>query len=334
MNLVAIFFLAGSVSGSGSAAVAPQPALNAIPTTHLAAKSLKERLQERMSHSPKHQTSLIFDLPLTYNKKVSFWIQYFQTRGSTWFGQWIEKSTKYLPLIQKELKNQGLPQDLAYMVMIESGFDSQAESHASAVGPWQFIPGTGQRYGLRINYWLDERRDLKKSTLAASRYIRDLYREFGSWYLVAASYNMGENGLRRQIQKYKTNDYWTLSNIGALPDETINYVPKILAALLIAKSPSLYGFDRVTSFEPLDYEIVFAPGGTDIQSLADHLQMTPKALRELNSELKLGYIPQSVRNHPIRVPKGSMGLVSQYFHAKFPHRSLTQNESTKKTYVE
>jgi membrane-bound lytic murein transglycosylase D len=197
--------------------------------------------------------------------------------------------------------------------MVESGFLPNAVSHANAVGPWQFIQPTGERYGLKINWWLDERKDLKKSTMAAIRYISDLYREFGSWYLVAASYNMGENGLRRQIQKYGTKDYWTLARLGALPKETTDYVPKILAVMMITKSPSLYGFRDIAQFRPFDYDIVFAPGGTDLKQLAGKIGVTPKSLLDLNAELNHGYVPSQVDQHAIRVPKGSMSIVAEAF---------------------
>jgi membrane-bound lytic murein transglycosylase D len=276
--------------------------------------SLKEKLQSlSLKSNPNNaNNALIFDLPVTYNKKVSVWVRYYQTRGQKWFREWLARSSKYMPFIQAELQRANLPTDLAFMVMIESGFSSQAISHADAVGPWQFIEPTGNRYGLRKNWWLDERRDLKKSTLAAIRYLKDLREEFGSWYLVAASYNMGESGLRRQIAKYKTKDYWNLVKLGALPAETQEYVPKILAAMLIAKAPSLYGFRDLERMDPLDYEVVLVPGGTDLDAVADHLGVTRKALKDLNAELILGYIPRQVDKHYIRVPKGAGRMVSDY----------------------
>jgi membrane-bound lytic murein transglycosylase D len=280
-------------------------------------KTLKERLEARMRKAPANTASVIFDLPVTYNSRVSYWITYFQGKGKTWFRDWLERASKYMPFIQKELKDAGLPQDLAFMVMIESGFLSSATSHAEAVGPWQFIQGTGQRYGLKVNSWLDERRDLKKSTIAAIRYMKDLYREFGSWYLVSASYNMGENGLRRQIKKHGTKDFWALSRLGALPKETTDYVPKILAAMMISKSPSLYGFRDISQYEILNYDWVMAPGGLDLRELSEKLGVTHKSLTDLNSELTLGYIPNQVRNHMIRIPKGSLAFVTNYFQKKF-----------------
>lgn len=275
---------------------------------------LRKQLQQRWNESKKKTSgsTLVFDLPITYNKRVSYWISYFQGRGKTWFKDWLVRSYKYMPFIQKELKKENIPQDLAYMVMIESGFEANALSTASAVGPWQFIQPTGERYGLSVRWWIDERRDLKKSTLAAIKYIKDLYNEFGSWYLVAASYNMGENGLRRQIQKYRSKDFWTLSKAGALPQETMDYVPKILAAMMISKSPGLYGFRDLAKPDPLEYDLVVLPGGTDLNQLADYLGITRKSLKDLNAEIVLGYIPNQIPKHSLRVPKGSFALVGEF----------------------
>lgn len=292
----------------------------ALPTTQTAAidsklnaLTLKQKLQlleKKQTHQSDH---FIFDLPVTYNKKVGSWISYFQGKGKNFFRNWLAKSTKYMPLLQSELRKAGLPTDLAYMVMIESGFSSTAVSTASAVGPWQFIESTGRNYGLKKNWWLDERRDIKKSTLAAIRYLSDLRTEFGSWYLVAASYNMGENGLRRQIKRHGTNDYWQLVKLGALPQETQNYVPKILAALMIAKAPNLYGFRDIDAQYPLQYEVIWAPAGTDLEQLADYLNITRKAMKDMNAELILGYIPRQVEGHHIRIPLGSLSIAKQFF---------------------
>lgn len=275
--------------------------------------SLKDKLKI-LEHKQNGKTEhFIFDLPVTYNHKVSKWISYYQTKGKSFFRNWLGKSSKYMPYIQSELKKAGLPGDLGYMVMIESGFSATAISSAKAVGPWQFIPSTGKQYGLIQQYWIDERRDLRKSTQAAIRYMQDLYAEFGSWYLVAASYNMGEGGLRRQIKKHGTRDYWELVRLGALPVETQDYVPKILAALMIAKAPNLYGFRDVDHEFPLSFEFVKAPPGTDLELLADYLSVTRKALKDLNAELVLGYIPKSSKDHWIRVPAGSLTVAQQFF---------------------
>lgn len=301
-----------SVLFSQSLLASAPSASAALPAKTLSLKEKLQSLSRRNYQNNSESNALIFDLPVTYNKKVSHWVHIYQTSGQKWFREWLSRSSKYMPFIQAELRHANMPTDLAFMVMIESGFSAQAVSHAEAVGPWQFIGPTGSRYGLQKNWWLDERRDLKKSTLAAIRYMKDLREEFGSWYLVAASYNMGENGLRRQIKKYKTKDYWTLVQLGALPIETQEYVPKILAAMLITKAPNLYGFRDLTRMDPLDYEVVSVAGGTDLDSIADHLGVTRKALKDLNAELVLGYIPRQVERHFIRVPKGAARMVAQY----------------------
>lgn len=307
--LILVLLLLSPLSG-----LAAQRAPIKANTPPIKSSNLKEKLQSLTQKNPRaaHNNTLIFDLPVTYNKKVSKWIHYYQSRGQKWFRGWLARSSKYMPFIQAELQRANMPTDLAFMVMIESGFSASAVSHAEAVGPWQFIAPTGSRYGLQKSWWLDERRDLKKSTLAAIRYLKDLREEFGSWYLVAASYNMGENGLRRQIKKHKTRDYWELVKKGALPVETQEYVPKILAAMLIAKAPSLYGFRDIEKLAPLDYEVVSVPGGTDLDRIADHLGVTRKAIKDLNAEILLGYIPRQVDKHFIRVPKGAGQMVAAY----------------------
>ncbi len=258
------------------------------------------------------ETPLIFDIPVTYNERVRRWIRYFQTEGRGSFRIWLERSSRYLPLIQYELTRAGLPLDLSYVAMIESGFVSHASSHAGAIGLWQFISATGERYGLRADWWIDERRDFYKSTKSAIRYMQDLFKQFDSWYLVAASYNMGENGVRRLIQRRGTNNFWELADMDALPAETRDYVPKIIAATLISKAPALYGFRDLNYQMPLSYESISVPGGTDLINLANYLGVSEKYLKDLNPELIKGFIPRSVRSHRIRIPKGSMTTVAQY----------------------
>lgn len=266
----------------------------------------------RLELSKSTETPLIFDIPVTYNERVRFWIRFFQTGGRTTFKNWLERSARYLPIIQYELSEAGLPQDLVYVPMIESGFVSHALSHAGAKGMWQFIAPTAERYGLKIDWWIDERQDFLKATRAAIRYMTDLYRQFGSWYLVAASYNMGENGVRRLIKRHGTTNFWELADRRALPQETRDYVPKIIASILISKAPALYGFRDLEYQMPLSYETVMVPGGTDIVNLASYLGVSEKYLKGLNPELLKGFIPSEIQSHEIRVPKGSVTAVAQF----------------------
>lgn len=285
-------------------------------------KKLMELESSAVQFTSDSATPLIFDFPVTYNSQVSFWVRYFQTKGRNSFRIWLERSARFLPIIQYELTRAGLPRDLVYVAMIESGFSPFAVSHAGAIGLWQFIVPTGKRYGLKIDWWIDERKDFAKATRAAIHYMTDLYKQFNSWYLVAASYNMGENGVRRLIQKHKTNNFWRLADLGALPNETKNYVPKIIAATLISKAPALYGFREIEYQMPMSFEYTNVPGGTDLVNLASYLGVSERYLKELNPELLKGFVPRDVLHHKIRVPKGSMLTVSQYVRLQNTNQSL------------
>ncbi len=254
----------------------------------------------------------IFDIPITYNHRVQFWIRHFQGPGRNDFQRWLARSTRYSPYILRELEKANLPKDIMYTAMIESGFAPTAQSPAAALGLWQFIKPTAERYGLTVNWWLDERRNFSKSTLAAIRYKKDLYSMFGSWPLVAASYNCGEQKIVNLIKKYGTNNFWDMVALGVLPKETSDYVPKIIAAALIAKAPALYGFRNINYHVPFEYDVAKVPGGTDLYNLAQYLGVTPNYLKELNPDLIHGFIPPGVTSHTIKVPKGSTKLVAQF----------------------
>jgi membrane-bound lytic murein transglycosylase D len=274
--------------------------------------------QQRLQDS----TLPIFDIPITYNDRVQYWIRYYQTTGRTSFQKWLSRSTRYSPYIQNELGKAGLPRDIIYTAMIESGFSPGAQSTASAMGIWQFIKPTGERYGLKVNWWLDERKNFVKSTQAAIRYKKDLYGMFGSWYLVAASYNCGEQKIVNLMKKYRTRNFWEMAQLGVLPKETTDYVPKIIAATLIAKAPGLYGFRNIDYLVPYEFETAYVPGGTDLINLATYLGVSPAYLKELNPDLLLGFIPPNIEGHTIKIPKGSTKLVSQYSGLVGGHKKL------------
>lgn len=183
-----------------------------------------------------------FDFPITLNSRVESWIDYFTGRGRPHFERYLERSELFVPYIRPILKQNGLPQDLVYLAMIESGFNNHARSQAKAVGPWQFISATGKRYGLMVNWWVDERRDTRKSTLAAVEYLRDLYSIFRSWELAAAAYNAGESKIARAVRRFGSKDFWVISRHRFLRPETRDYVPKIIAAAIIAKNREQFGF--------------------------------------------------------------------------------------------
>ena len=288
--------------------IQPRHNKESVPT-YKAYMSRRKLLKPRFSPPPRNGQ---FDLPIAYNKEVQRWIQFFQTRGRRWFKNRLERASKYLPRMQLALRRKGLPQDLAMLPMIESGFSAHAVSSASAVGYWQFIQATANRYGLKTNWWIDERRDFIKSTDAASNYLGDLYGLFRSWHLSAAAYNMGEHRLERLIKKYRTTDFWTLAQKRDFPKETREYIPKLIAVLLISKNPSYYGFHNIRPMNPYRYDYFFAPGGTDLHNMASALNISKDYLKSLNPELTLGFIPESISAHKIRVPKGFTAKVSSY----------------------
>lgn len=244
-------------------------------------------------------------LPLEVNKNVLQWIDYFQGRGRPHMERYLQRSTRYMPIMKKILKDNGLPEDLIYIALIESGFSSTAHSSASAVGYWQFIKGTGKRYNLAIDSYVDERRDFVKSTQAAADYFKGLYNLFGAWYLAIASYNVGENRVKNLVMKNHTRDFWKLARENRLPDETSNYVPKFLAARLIAKDPEKYGFSDIEYMPPLAFAEVQFNTSIDIRKLATAMSLDYDDLRDLNPSYKRGVAFHKNGKLTLRVPVGT-----------------------------
>lgn len=296
-------------------AAAPIPKSEIIEITQLKPTKQLKTLnisKKQISKPSKNKGILTFDFPITYNDSVKEWIYYYQTRGRKDFSRWLERSQKYLPHIQNVFKQSGLPADLAYLAMVESGFSPFAISSADAVGYWQFIEPTATRFGLRVNWWLDERRDIIKSTKAAALYLKKLHDMFDSWYLAIASYNTGENRIRRLVEKYRTKNFWVLAEKDGLVSETKDYIPKMLATVLIAKAPALYGFRDIKYEKPIQFDYFWAPGGLSLTKLALSSGMSEKDLIYLNPELIRKYIPDHISGHQIRIPRDSLKKVSQY----------------------
>ena len=253
----------------------------------------------------KDQKDVTYDIPITLNAKVNYFIDYFQTKVPKRFRIWLERSGRYVPMMRSVLRQYGLPEDLVYLSMIESGFSCRAYSWAHACGPWQFIRGTGRRYGLKIDYWVDERRDPVKATHAAAQYLRDLYAEFGSWYLAAAGYNAGEAKIRRALKRYKADDFWEISHNKRryLKPETKQYVPKMIAAAIIAKEPAKYGFDNIKYQKPLAYDQVTVHPGTSLSVAAKLAGLKTRELEDLNPELRRWATPPTGM-YTLRIPQG------------------------------
>jgi len=254
-----------------------------------------------------------FDIPIVINARVEYFIQYFQTAARDTFARWLARSERYIPFMRNLLKESGLPEDLVYLALIESGFNPYAYSRAKAAGPWQFIYLTGKRYGLRSNWWIDERRDPEKSTLAAAQYLKDLYDMFACWYLAAAGYNAGEGKISTAMKRYRTEDFWELTKYRYLKRETKDYVPQMIAAALIAKDPEKYGFVGIEYQEPLRYEKVKVPEVTDLRLIAQACEITLNEIKELNPELSRWCTPPNFPDYEIKIPFGKKELFSRNF---------------------
>jgi hypothetical protein len=247
------------------------------------------------------------DVPIVLNGPVQAYLRLFSTSQKASFESCLKRSGRYLPMMRRIFRKHGLPQDLVYLALVESGFNPWARSPAEALGPWQFIEGTARRYNLKVNYWVDERRDPEKSTQAAACYLKDLHHQFGCWYLAAAGYNAGEHRVDSALKRTAASDFWTLAKNGSLPQETCDYVPKFIAAALIAKHPEKYGFHAVVYQRPLDYEQIKIPGGIDLQAFARLLEVSPQVLRELNPELQRDIAPKEEHGYLLKIPRRKKG---------------------------
>lgn len=234
------------------------------------------------------------------NDMVDKWVNYFLGDGRRVYQTWLNRRTRYQAIYNEAFRRYQLPQELTYHSMIESGFSHRAYSWAHAVGLWQFIKSTGRLYGLRSDWWVDERRDPVKATDAAAQYLRALYDEFGSWELALAAYNVGEGSVRRQISRQGTRNFWSLR----LPRETRNHVPKFYAAMLIAQNPEKYGF-TVTPELPYATEIVEVDFSVDFETLGKCCGVSEEALAELNPSLLRRCTPPNEKGFPVYVPAGA-----------------------------
>jgi membrane-bound lytic murein transglycosylase D len=253
-----------------------------------------------------------YDIPVVLNDKVWGFIEYFQTSGRGFFSRWLSRSGKYIPMMKEILESRGMPLDLVYLAMIESGFNVRAKSNKGAVGPWQFIESTAKRYGLRVDSWVDERMDPEKSTIAAANYLRDLYDMFQSWELAAAGYNAGEDRVQAAIERYKISDFWEISEY-ALPQETKDYVPKLMAALIIAKNPEKYGFTGIEYQEPKPFEKVKVPPQRSLRDIARVIGIDYRRLKDLNPSLIREATPPYGDSYEIKVPSEYAKVVAAKF---------------------
>lgn len=245
---------------------------------------------------------IAYDFPVVLNNKVNAYLEIFQNQQRKQFGRWLAKSARYRPMVEKELEAAGLPKDLLYLAMIESGYNQMACSSAKAVGLWQFMRPTGRQYGLRVDKYIDERRDPQKSTRAAVTYLADLYQEFGDWHLAVAAYNGGPGRIRKGLKRYSVDNFWDLAGKKYLSLETKRYVPKLIAALLIAKEPEKYGFTDIAYHKPLSYDTLTVRPGMSLEAVALISNSTTREIQELNQELRLGKTPLNTAQYDVKIP--------------------------------
>ncbi|MEL6189757.1 MAG: transglycosylase SLT domain-containing protein, partial [Myxococcota bacterium] len=249
-----------------------------------------------------------YDLPLADHPSVEDWVRLFaQAGGRGAIRTWLARSTRYVPLFYEILDRYQLPRDLVFLAMVESGFSPRAFSWATASGPWQFMPVTGKRYGLRIGFWVDERRDFVKSTHAAARHLRWLYSVFQDWHLAMAAYNAGAGGIRSAMRRSGAKSFWRLRSTRRIRRETKGYVPKILASAIVSKRPENYGLVDVPYQPALAWDTVTVERATALSDLGEACGGLPgQALEDLNPELRVGVTPPG-ETWEVRVPKGFGG---------------------------
>ncbi|HEX6531957.1 MAG TPA: transglycosylase SLT domain-containing protein [Nitrospira sp.] len=269
----------------------------------------------------------IYNVPIVIDSSVQSHIRYFNTSIRNRFEQWLVRLSRYRPLVENIFTEFHLPSDLVYLSLVESGFNPYAYSRAKATGPWQFMKGTAKLYGLRVDAYVDERRDPIKSTVAAARYLRDLYDLFGAWPLAMAAYNAGEGKVMRALQKARAESFTDISKTRLIRRETKEYVPRFMAATIIAKNPDRYGFPQEAS-EPHQFEEVVVTRPLHFHAIANATGVSYTELRLLNPELRRDATPPGDDAYLLKVPVGTKAKVEQLLDRiptyKFPPMAKSQ----------
>ncbi|MFN2385155.1 MAG: LysM peptidoglycan-binding domain-containing protein [Thermoanaerobaculia bacterium] len=264
--------------------------------------------QEAITHaresitSDKHHPE--YDIPIVINEPVLRLLAAFQGKFAGVISRGLSRSGRYMPMIHRIFEEEGLPKDLAQVALIESSFLTNAHSPMQAHGIWQFMPRTGRQYGLSSNAIVDERSDPEKSTRAAARHLSYLHELFGDWYLAMAAYNAGEGKIIRAMQRTGAKDFWQLAATGAIRPQTVNYVPAVIAATLIAHNPLHYGID-VAYESPLEYETVYLDRPVQLRHLADGDEASLDELKRLNPELRAAVVPRQPEGYALKIPVGT-----------------------------
>lgn len=274
------------------------------------------------------------DLPLRWDARVVRYLEFFKddSRGKAMLAGFARRSGRYADTIRRTLRKKGLPEDLAWLAMIESGYDPVIHSRAGAAGLWQFMPETGKQYGLQQDRFMDQRYSPRAATEAACDYLGDLHRRFGSWELAMAAYDMGHGGLMSVVKRYNTNDYWALSQLeGSLPWETTLYVPKILAVAVAMKNPAVFSLRGIVPDNAVDGDDVAVPSGVTLTAVAAAAGASAREIEQLNPELRLGMTPPNAPSYVLRVPQGRGAAVQAAFAKELANRGESIRVDTDRT---
>lgn len=254
-------------------------------------------------------------IPSTFNTKVADWIRYFSQKDRERFQRYLDRGEAYREVVENILEQNNVPADLYYLGLIESGFNFQAKSSAKAVGVWQFMRSTGKMYGLNVDSYEDERKDPIRATEAAAKHLRDLYREFGSWYLALSAYNAGTGRIRSAVRRGGTNDFWELVERKILPKETMEYVPKFLAARYIGEHPDLFAFYINEEKRYPDVALVRVPSPLKFSSIEQKCSIPAGTLTFVNPHYLRGYTHPAHESDEIWVPENNKAVVEKQFEA-------------------
>ena len=263
-----------------------------------------------------------YSIHIDYNERVQSLVEMYKGPKHDWYQDALDRGGPYLELYRRILREEGVPEELVYLSMVESAFKPRAVSRAEARGPWQFIKGTGQRYGLKQTFWVEDRFDPEKSARAAARHLKDLYVEFEDWYLAMAAYNSGARRVERAIRRTGSRDFWTLARKRRLPRETRSYVPLILAAIVIARDPVKYGFSSPNE-TPLEYDVVYLEDPVDLVTAAKSAGTTLDEMKRLNPELRRWVTPLGGDGYTLKIPAQSHDLFCDNLLA-IPHEERVQ----------
>lgn len=302
------------------------------PTAEGKTEAPKEDLVEAVENERKEDLGPVYNIPVVFDQTVQSHIRFFNTSIRDRFEQWLLRLNRYRPLVEDIFAEFDLPSDLVHLSLVESGFNPYAYSRAKATGPWQFMKGTGKIYGLRIDHYVDERRDPIKSTVAAARYLRDLYDLFGTWPLAMAAYNAGEGKVLRALNKAQAESFSEISRTKLIRRETKQYVPRIMAATIIARNPDQYGFSQAP-VAPHEFEEVVVTRPLHFRAISNVTGIPYSELRLLNPELRRDATPPDDSAYHLKVPVGTSAKVLKLLERvpthKFPKLAPQQTQVRK-----